>query len=184
MPISLIRSKMFMDFYNAIIASFVVPLCHHKSCSSSVQLVCPYFKAMTEGTMLLIVDFPHKRPGSIGRAVKGCKVRIHQPDKEEVGEVRWRKIWVSTACNLKFFYNYVFFWSARNCSLEKKMLIFIPAWQFSFNGRNIFMGYLNNEKTGEIIDDDGWLHSGDAGKIHEVPTSLWTSKYCIDGLRG
>ena len=88
---------------------------------SSVGL--PLFQSygMTEGTMLLIVDFPHKRPGSIGRAVKGCKVRIHQPDKEGVGEVRWRKIWVSTACNLRFFYNYVFFWSARNCSLEKKL---------------------------------------------------------------
>ena len=45
-PISFVRSKMIMDFHGAVIASLVVPLCHHKSCSSLVQLVCPYFKAM------------------------------------------------------------------------------------------------------------------------------------------
>ena len=31
------------------------------------------------------------------------------------------------------------------------------------------MGYLNNEeKTMESIDDEGWLHSGDIGRIDEV----------------
>uniref|UniRef100_A0A8C1SGF8 Long-chain-fatty-acid--CoA ligase ACSBG1 n=1 Tax=Cyprinus carpio TaxID=7962 RepID=A0A8C1SGF8_CYPCA len=37
-----------------------------------------------------------------------------------------------------------------------------------FWGRNVFMGFLNMEdKTKEALDEDGWLRSGDLGKVDE-----------------
>ncbi|KAG3116859.1 hypothetical protein PC129_g24848, partial [Phytophthora cactorum] len=37
-----------------------------------------------------------------------------------------------------------------------------------FSGRNVMMGYLKREQqTKDMIDEAGWLHSGDCGKIDE-----------------
>lgn len=36
-------------------------------------------------------------------------------------------------------------------------------------GRHVFMGYLKNEeKTHETMDEEGWLHSGDIGKLDKA----------------
>lgn len=38
--------------------------------------------------------------------------------------------------------------------------------EICYQGRNVFMGYLKqHDATAETIDEDGWLHSGDIGKI-------------------
>jgi long-subunit acyl-CoA synthetase (AMP-forming) len=58
-------------------------------------------------------------------------------------------------------------------------------------GRNVFMGYLRQpEKTKEAIDSEGWLRSGDIGKLDDkgrmfITGRIKVSKYmqpCVSNL--
>lgn len=43
-----------------------------------------------------------------------------------------------------------------------------PNGEICFRGRHIMMGYMKNpDKTAEAIDPEGWLHSGDVGRVDE-----------------
>jgi acyl-CoA synthetase (AMP-forming)/AMP-acid ligase II len=41
--------------------------------------------------------------------------------------------------------------------------------QIMLKGRNVMMGYLADEaKTAQVIDENGWLHTGDIGQLDKV----------------
>ena len=49
-------------------------------------------------------------------------------------------------------------------------------------GRNVFMGYLNlPEKTEEAVDEEGWLHSGDLGKVDKRGIVTITGRSKVSG---
>jgi long-chain-fatty-acid--CoA ligase ACSBG len=50
--------------------------------------------------------------------------------------------------------------------------------EICMRGRHVMMGYLNNEeKTIETIDKDGFLHTGDKGKVDENGFLIITGRY-------
>ena len=47
-------------------------------------------------------------------------------------------------------------------------------------GRNVMMGYLNEQqRTVEVIDNEGWMHSGDVGHIDDDDYLYITGKICL-----
>jgi long-chain-fatty-acid--CoA ligase ACSBG len=49
-----------------------------------------------------------------------------------------------------------------------KIKIIPETGEICTNGRHVMMGYLNkSKKTNDVIDGDGWLHSGDIGSVDE-----------------
>lgn len=58
----------------------------------------------------------------------------------------------------------MFFSKSKEASYAFALFFF----QIMVFGRLLFMGYLNNEeKTRQALTSDGWLHSGDIGRIDE-----------------
>ncbi len=80
---------------------------------------------LTEASPVLAVASagPSAKAGSVGRAIPGVELKIHEPNAEGVGEILAR-------------------------------------------GPNVMLGYADDEEeTRRTVDEQGWLHTGDLGKL-------------------
>ena len=59
------------------------------------------------------------------------------------------------------------------CVFSPFICLFVS--QILIRGRHVFMGYLNHpETTRLVLNDEGWLRSGDIGKISKVRGAQWS----------
>lgn len=80
---------------------------------------------LSEASPIITINpINNSRPGSIGKPIPGIELKIHNPNKEGVGEIIVR-------------------------------------------GDNVMKGYYRNPEATEEAIRDGWLHTGDMGKIDE-----------------
>lgn len=53
--------------------------------------------------------------------------------------------------------------------------------EICMRGRHVFMGYLNDDKkTKETIDENGWLHSGDIGRMDSDGRYILEHVVCLN----
>eukprot|EP00657_Telonema_sp_P-1_P003131 TRINITY_DN1750_c0_g1_i3.p1 TRINITY_DN1750_c0_g1~~TRINITY_DN1750_c0_g1_i3.p1 ORF type:complete len:328 (-),score=137.82 TRINITY_DN1750_c0_g1_i3:443-1426(-) len=92
--------------------------------------------------------------GSVGHSLPGCEIGILQPPSE---------------AELK-----------ENPDARAKPVPAGVEGEICFRGRHVMLGYMGEgmeEKTAEAIDPEGWLHSGDKGKLDEDGLLYITGRY-------